>query len=446
MKKLIGLGRRLDFALVLGAVSFLAGCGAPGQTGDTSREETSDDSVVGEVAQPFGSSTLTNPPVAAIVRVENGIENLWAFACRELSGSKRMMRNVKANYRNQPNNPWLGWSLVTTSHDCTLHTSPTVGKFAGETPRETVVVYWKNTADDLIEVRFNPTGGLTTTNVSGILSLGQIAGQPVIVQTNNTLGAPLRSVSIAVVQKATNKLFSMDSKAGSWTKRQVRRSGGTQAIAGAGDKQAVAAYSAVPGAGFPQPMFSQLVNETGTSVIFSRGSWLADFVEYAKVVDPGNSTYCSKLALGGNASLSDECGTRGCAMVQRCSDGRMLAASLDNTGDISSKLTRLGMFAGNPTSKNTLYSVTDGGNASGLGVMIGNGSFGAALLLGVDYATYASFSIGPTTLFGAPTLANSALRQIFYVGKNEEDSKEHIYHIDAQDFAFAPVDLGLLHP
>jgi hypothetical protein len=443
MKKLTGLGRRLGFVLVLGTVSFLAGCGAPGEHDGTSHEESSDANVAGEVAQAFGFNVVANPIVAAIVRVQDGAENLWVFACRNVTGTNRMQRNTKTNYRTQPNNPWLGWATI-SSQDCSgSHTPPTVGKFAGETPRETVVVYWKNSSDELIELRYNSTGNPVTTNVSGILSLGQIAGAPVVVQTNNAAGAPLRSVSVAVVQKATNGLVTMDSKGGTWTKRLVRRAGGSQAIAG-GDKQVVAAYSAVPGAGFPRPMFSQLVNETGVSVIFSRGSWLADFVEYAKVVDPNNSTYCSKLGLGGY-TIGDECGARGCAMVQRCSDGRMLAASLDNTGDITSKLTRLGFFAGQPTTKETLYSVTDGGNASRLGVMAGNGLFGERALLGVDYGTYASFAMGPTTLWGAPTLANSAMRQIFYVAENE-DEDEHIYYIDSQDFAFpVPVDLGLLH-
>jgi hypothetical protein len=432
---------RLKFTLVIGVATIVAGCGADWD--HTPQDGTPDAEVVGEVAQPYALPTIDDvPAMAAIARVDHGVEDLWVFAC---GSNGHIIRNIKPNYRNEPGNDFLGWDEIATSKSCTAHSPPTVGKWAGETPAETVLLYWQDDNNDLIEVRFYPDGHTSTTNLSVAALVGKLAGAPVIAQTSNTTGA-IQAVSIAIIRQANNGLMTLDFTGGTWHRRFVRRADGTQAIARVFDgivDQPLAAYSAVPGAGFPKPMLSQLVNNAGgTSAIFSRSFWTREFTERAIVVD-NNKQLCGKIALGGSASVGDACGQHGCAMVQFCPDGHLFGGSLDNTGNITIKVKEMDPAPGSATSKSTLYSVSDGGNESRLGVMKGNllGN-----LVAVYYGTYESFPIsfpgGPENLTGAPILANSALRQVFYTRK--VGTAKHLQYIDLQDLNFfpAPVDLG----
>jgi hypothetical protein len=145
----------------------------------------------------------------------------WVFAC-DSNHRLQLRRNIATN-------GWGSWEVLDTSCEGV----PSVAKWrvgpAGAGGYDSVAVYGRYSDGHLWELWWPDATNLPGTrqwaDISAVTGFGNIAGSPVVAETNSADGF----VSVAVRKASNNELFTMDFVAGAWSFRKVI-SAGTTAI------------------------------------------------------------------------------------------------------------------------------------------------------------------------------------------------------------------------
>jgi hypothetical protein len=121
-----------------------------------------DDDGIAHASQAVTPTQNDRPAAAIVARVVNGQTELWVFAC---GADHRMRRRVQ-----RANGTWGSWIVVASSFRC--FSAPSIGKWIGGTPSETIGVYYRgtNTTDGpgnrLIEAWYASDGSASATDLS----------------------------------------------------------------------------------------------------------------------------------------------------------------------------------------------------------------------------------------------------------------------------------------
>jgi len=286
-------------------VVLVAGLAACGQ-GPESQLNSLDDGSVGRTSEAINETAYDRPVAAGISRVVSGKTYYYVFACGADSVMRRKQFDVAAG-------TWGSWFTVANTFACA--SPPTVGKWIGGTPSETMFVYYRSTANRLIEATYNSDGSTSAVDVTAALAFGNIAGTPALVDAIDVSGMSNR-VSVAVRRGSDNKLFTLDYYQGAWHTQAMLKSDGSYAFAA----------SNTFGVTYGQYDRSYLSAQTdgNTNIVFTRSGWTQPYKGYQKFTGfPGVITF----------GIPNECfDGGGCTMFRTSSVAQIGYNGLTNSG------------------------------------------------------------------------------------------------------------------
>jgi hypothetical protein len=314
--------KKLGFGVVL--LHSLVACGAAGTD-----ERADGDESVAEVSEALNETAMDRPMAAAIPRgLGNNESEIWVFACGADNKMRRRVGNSFGYFGNR-------WFTLGDGHSCASPPSVARWRQMRNEPGgpDTLLVYWRDLNDNLIEVGYNSDGSASTTNLSEYTGFGPIAGSPVVANAIHTDGA-VRRVSVAVVKAGTEgELYTLDFYQGSWkAPRPVLLDAGVTATVMPGTS-IVAAH----GAGNGGDAFLSIQHNAGSHFIFKRRYWSNSYLQYAWTASSPNGLPKGVLGFVNGGNQYQRCPGDFCAVVRDPTTNRPKVADLSTGGDITSR-------------------------------------------------------------------------------------------------------------
>jgi hypothetical protein len=296
-----------------------------------------DDDGIAHASQAVTPTQNDRPAAAIVARVVNGQTELWVFAC---GADHRMRRRVQ-----RANGTWGSWIVVASSFRC--FSAPSIGKWIGGTPSETIGVYYRgtNTTDGpgnrLIEAWYASDGSASATDLSAHTGF-VIAGTPAVVDAVDRTGMSQR---MAVAVKHPNgEVSTFDLYQGAWHVRPVTYPASGATVVAMSDDFGVS-YGQ-----YAKNYFSVQVGATEFAA-FTRSTWTAGYSFHKSIQD---ATFRGVMTFGRPDSA---CLPYGCMMLRLAPSQSIYWQQLDpssNANAIWSSVAATG----------TPYSMTAGDTAN----------------------------------------------------------------------------------
>ena len=344
---------------------------------------------VAQVQEPAFATTPRDRQAAAVVaRVVNGNTELWVFAC----GADHVMRQRVQSATGR----WGDWSAVPGNWPC--YSAPSVGKWVGGTPQETIGLYYRGGTNQkrLVEVWYASDGSTAATDLSVQGGFGDIAGNPAVVDAVDKPGMSQR-MAVAVKRASNNEVFTFDLYQGSW---HIQSAG----MKAEGNDFGVSYRQ------YSKNYFSAQENG-GTSWILSRTTWTQGYSRIGKFINTLGPEWTGVVNFGRPSSA---CTAAGCALVRRELDSSLRWGQPWLSGGSSGIVPFTNSVTG------SAYSAPTGDNRNAL---IGFGSGGLAR---INFSTGAVQFIQTADVYSAGSLVvngenSGPTAAAVYISRNTND-------------------------
>ena len=235
----------------------IAGCGGP----DGQMTDGAETASVAKTEQDIYLEVWSRPAGALVPRRVTGQLQLGVFAC----GTDHAMRRRIVDPPGTTPQP-RSWNIVANSFPC--DGPPSIGKWRGGTPHDTLGVYYRSTDNRLIEAWYSSDGSTQASDLTSHLDFPNITGNPTVVDAVDREGMSQR-ISVAVRRASDNEIFTFDYYQGSWKVRDTGRTG-TGNTLGVSYGQYGKSYFSIQTA--PTSYY-----------VFARKSWLSPYALWAGV-------------------------------------------------------------------------------------------------------------------------------------------------------------------